>query len=105
MHGTLGTGKWKAIGKGMAGSLTALTSPRGETMVLAMGRNGAVLFLHWPTSRVWQSLGPAPKGELSAAFVDEIGFSPLWEKASPRSRLPQGAGIGTQATGQLSTFG
>ena len=71
-------GEWKRIGEGMAGSLNAFTSARGEIGVVARARDGEAMHLPWSLeaaragSPAWRSLGKAPPGALSAEGIDDV---------------------------------
>ncbi len=71
-----GSREWQRIGEGMAGSLNAFTTPRGEIGVIALGRDGKVMYLAWsagtPRDADWRPLGKAPPGVLSAEFIDDL---------------------------------
>jgi hypothetical protein len=69
---------WKKIGEGMVGSLSAFTTLHSEIGIVAVDSNGSIQHLPWtPESDAagfskWRSLGPAPRGALSAEVFDDV---------------------------------
>jgi hypothetical protein len=71
LHRSLDGGDWSVFGEGMAGSLSAFVSPKGEIVVIGVSRSGHILVrtLH---SQDWRSLGLSPGGELGASFAGDV---------------------------------
>jgi hypothetical protein len=71
LHRGLDGGDWTVFGEGIAGSLSAFASPKGEIVVIGVSREGHILVrtLH---SNEWRSLGQSPGGELGASFAGDV---------------------------------
>ena len=70
--------EWRSIGDAVIGSLNAFTTSRGDIGLVALDRSGDVKFLPWSAEQArgeslkWRSIGKAPRGVLSAEFIDDV---------------------------------